>query len=238
LVSAKFRGNSANDSAKSSLSHAKSKFNSADLNTDLTGNYSADSEEDKSMNMLTSAKSSKSAKSSSVAQGTSNSAKSNANDSAESEEETSETWEELNRSLEIKYGLTKHIKIKPTDKDKERIFLFIENSKDKDDRFLANIWLQKFYHWEEKTSEKIQKPREKSTRMKPSSQDRSSSQIQASAKSVSRVKLSLPMEELPSMDHVPAKVLSKEMIGQWKVRFHELIDKMYSFDSTKGEQNR
>jgi hypothetical protein len=46
------------------------------------------------------------------------------------------------------------------------------------------------------------------------------------------------MEELPSMDHVPAKVLSKEMIGQWKVRFHDLIEKMYSFDSTKGEQNR
>ncbi len=74
--------------------------------------------------------------------------------------------------------------------------------------------------------------------MKPSSQDRSSSQIQASTKSVSRVMLSLPMEELPSMDHVPAKVLSKEIIGQWKFRFHDLLDKMYSFDSTKGEQNR
>jgi hypothetical protein len=61
LVSAKFRGNSANDSAKSSLSHAKSKFNSADLNTDLTGNYSADSEEDKALNISSSAISSKSA---------------------------------------------------------------------------------------------------------------------------------------------------------------------------------
>ena len=76
LVSAKFRGNSANsngstlgnDSAKSSSSHAQSKSNSADLYTDLTDNNSAES--------------------SSVPQVRSNSAKSNADDSAESDEET------------------------------------------------------------------------------------------------------------------------------------------------------
>jgi hypothetical protein len=243
LVSAKFRGNSANsngstlgnDSAKSSSSHAQSKSSSADLYTDLTANDSADYEEDKSMNISSSAKSSKSAKSSSVAQGRSNSAKSssvpqgrsdsaksssvargrsnsaksNANDSAKSDEET---WKDLN-NLEVQYGMTKHIKKEPTDKDRERLFTFIEHSNDPDDRSLANIWLQKFDHWEEKAL-LAPKPRAKSSRMKPSSQ------IQASAKSVNKEKLSLPrsedpkagfsfsVEELPSMDHVPAKDLN------------------------------
>ena len=139
--------------------------------------------------------------------------------------------------------MTKHIKKEPTNKDRERLFTFIEHSNDPDDRSLANIWLQKFDHWEEKAL-LAPKPRAKLTRMKPSSQ------IQASAKSVNKEKLSLPrsedpkagfsfsVEELPSKDHVPAKVLTKEMIAQWKVRFKDLINKMYAYDPTKGEQNR
>jgi hypothetical protein len=40
------------------------------------------------------------------------------------------------------------------------------------------------------------------------------------------------------LPHVPSKVLTKEMIAAWKVRFNDVIEKMYAYDPTRGEQNR
>ena len=87
------------------------------------------------------------------------------------------------------------------------------------------------------------KPREKSSRIKNSS-------LPSNGSVASHEKSSLPpleepkdgfsfsVEEVLSSDHVPSKVLTKEMIAAWKVRFHDVIDKMYAYDPKRGEQNR
>jgi hypothetical protein len=44
---------------------------------------------------------------------------------------------------------------------------------------------------------------------------------------------------LPSQASVASQeVLTKEMIATWKVRFNDVIEKMYAYDPKRGEQNR
>ncbi len=67
-----------------------------------------------------------------------------------------ETWEELNRSFETKYGVARKIKGPPLDKDFSRLMNFLSDANStEDDKFLSNIWLDKFNHWRDTVPEGI-----------------------------------------------------------------------------------
>ena len=54
------------------------------------------------------------------------------------------TWEELNRTLEVKFGTARILTEKPSDDDVNLVLDFQENSKSEDDIALSEIWLDKF----------------------------------------------------------------------------------------------
>ena len=54
------------------------------------------------------------------------------------------TWEDLNFKLEVVYGMSKALKADPRQVHKDAIYKFITDNPNDDERFLANLWLQKF----------------------------------------------------------------------------------------------
>jgi hypothetical protein len=64
------------------------------------------------------------------------------------------TWEDLNFKLEVVYGMSKALKADPRQVHKDAIYKFITDNPNDDERFLANLWLQKFDDFEsrEKTT--------------------------------------------------------------------------------------
>ncbi len=60
------------------------------------------------------------------------------------------SWEDLIFNLEVAYGLSKTLKAFPQQVHKDTIYKFISNNPNDDERFLANLWLQKFDDFESK----------------------------------------------------------------------------------------
>jgi hypothetical protein len=58
------------------------------------------------------------------------------------------SWERLNFKLEVAYGSSKNLKAFPVQAHKDAIYKFISNNPDDDERYLANLWLQKFDEFE------------------------------------------------------------------------------------------
>lgn len=54
------------------------------------------------------------------------------------------TWEEINRKLEIQFGSSSILSMKPTDDDVNLVVDFQENTEDEDTKALADLWLSKF----------------------------------------------------------------------------------------------
>ena len=133
--------------------------------------------------------------------------------------------------------MKKTIRKEPTVADKEKIFKFIEGSNSEDDKFLANLWLQKFDAFEENKLAKSPTARPKSTRvppMKPTTNPTIVAEPSRKTPSITNV-----VKEVSSTGHsdTPA-ALTFAMVQQWSVSFYESVSQNYAYDPKQGEQNR
>ena len=125
----------------------------------------------------------------------------------------------------------------PPYQTRKKIFKFIEGSNSEDDKFLANLWLQKFDAFEENKLAKSPTARPKSTRvppMKPTTNPTTVAEPSRKTPSIPKV-----VKEVSSTGHsdTPA-ALTSAMIQQWSVSFIEAVSQNYAYDPKQGEQNR
>jgi hypothetical protein len=73
----------------------------------------------------------------------------------------STTWEQVNATLEMKYGRFKKLNMVPLDKDIDLVVKFVSDTNDEDENFLGGLWIKKFYDHRDKYGQRDvpQRPR-------------------------------------------------------------------------------